>query len=75
MLIDYAHIFIFFTYHGFDTSLFGRLTWFYFQLDIFIIERWKAGFHIHTIIEMFAFITQSFFLLSLGWKWIRGILL
>ena len=57
MLIDYAHIFIFFTYHGFDTSLFGRLTWFYFQLDIFIIKRWKAGFHIHTIFEMFAFIT------------------
>ena len=75
VLIDHAHFFTFLTCHGLGTSFFGRFAYFYFQPDIFITKRWKTCFHIHTIFERFTFITLSFFLLSLGWKWIRVILL
>ena len=49
--------------------------WFDFRLDahIFIIERWKAHFHIHTFFERFALITLSFFFLwSSSWRLNQG---
>ena len=49
--------------------------WFDFQLDahIFITERWKTHFHIHTFFERFALITLSFSLLwSSSWRLNQG---
>ena len=61
MFIDYAHFFIFFTYHGLDISFFGWVAWFYFQPD-FHYKKVKGKFsHSHHFFEMFAFTTWSFF--------------
>ena len=67
--------FIFFTYHGLDTSFFSWLTWFYFQPDFSLQKGERRVFTFTPFLRCSPLPPNHFSLLSLGWKWIRDILL
>ena len=69
MFINHAYPFVFCTYCGLGTSYSIWYTWFRFQLNIFIKERWKTCSHIYTIFFLrFTLISLLFSFMELKLK-------